>query len=157
MENYVRAVLYAYPLLNKMDEAYKVHIRNKAVLSYRSDAPALVQAQNIAAEILDKRKLAWLKNVLEKVFGRLTEAQRALLDIRFSIYNKKTPEEKNGCANFGKGKYFRLQQRLEEKIRVMLKNEGLTKEDFERDFSKMELFRHIGNKMQNLKCRMQNN
>ncbi len=147
MENFVKAVLYAYPLLNKMDEAYRVHIRNKAVLSYRSDAPALVQAQSIASEILEKRKLAWLKATLEKVFARLTEAQRALLSIRFSVGKEKSPDEKSGCGALGKGKYFRQLKRLEEKLRAMLKGEGLTEESFEKDFSKMELFRHIGKKM----------
>jgi hypothetical protein len=50
-------VLYAYPLLEIMEEDYRIHIRNRALLSCLSTAPAEKTAEYIAGEILEKRKI----------------------------------------------------------------------------------------------------
>ena len=76
MENYVKAVLYAYPTLEKMEQAYTVHIRNMAVLSYRQDLPAVAMAGKIVGQILQKRKLAWLKALVEKSVRRLSDEEK---------------------------------------------------------------------------------
>ena len=79
MENYVKAVLYAYPTLEKMEQAYTVHIRNMAVLSYRQDLPAVAMAGKIVGQILQKRKLAWLKALVEKSVRRLSDEEKEIV------------------------------------------------------------------------------
>ncbi|MBQ8322555.1 MAG: hypothetical protein IJX91_01165 [Clostridia bacterium] len=167
MKNYVKAVLYAYPWLEKTGEAYGVHIRNRAILSYRDGAPAVAQAEYIVAEIVEKRKLEWLKATLDRVFARLTDAQRTLISLRYfgtgSKIKSLSRKAKSVRGAFSESKYFRLQERLTETVRAMLYGEGLTEESFEKDFSQMELFRRIGARMRsgggyplNAKCKMQN-
>ena len=85
MENYVKAVLYAYPSLGKMEEAYKIHIRNMAVLSYREDIPAVAMAGKIVGEIAQKSKLVWLKALVERSVRRLSEEEREILKKYYDI------------------------------------------------------------------------
>ena len=52
MEKYLKAVLYAYPFLETVEQDYDEHIKNKAVLSYRGDKSAEELAVYIAGEII---------------------------------------------------------------------------------------------------------
>ena len=54
LEEFVKAVLYAFPVLEEMEEEYETHIRNKAVLSYKSQLPTEELAEYIVKEIIEK-------------------------------------------------------------------------------------------------------
>ena len=56
LENYVKVVLYAYPILKNVGQDYQQHIQNKALLSYKSEALAERLVEYIAEEIINKRK-----------------------------------------------------------------------------------------------------
>ena len=83
MENYIKTVLYAYPLLKSAEEAYRTCIQNKALLSYRSYKSAEEVAEAIVKEILEKEDLSWLKARIELALQGLTEEERALIAARF--------------------------------------------------------------------------
>ena len=83
LENYVKAVLYAYPLLKTVEEDYAQHIENKAVLSYRNSKTAEEVAYTIVSVIMEKRNLLWLKSLIEQTMQQLTEAERLLIAIRY--------------------------------------------------------------------------
>lgn len=147
MENYVKVVLYAYPILKGTVEAYREHIKNKALLSYRSDALAEELAEYIAEEIVCKRKLEWLKNAVEGVVNRLDAVEKTLIFIRYfgkerKIKRAETNLEKR-AGSWSESMYFRKQNRLGEKVGAMLRTYGLTKEVFESEFASLEIFRKI--------------
>ncbi len=148
MKEYVKAVLYAYPLLKTVEKDYEDHIRNKALLSYdgRVDTERLVEY--IAGEILCKQKLGWLKSLLEDVFDRLNEEERALVEIRYlgktkniRYYVKGVGEEHS--KKWSERMYFRRQKRLYEKLSAMLNAFGLTEEVYEREFSRLDIFKKV--------------
>ena len=144
MGNYVKAVLYAYPSLGKMEEAYKIHIRNMAVLSYREDIPAVAMAGKIVGEIAQKSKLVWLKALVERSVRRLSEEERETIVRVFRWDRKKKTQSADGEL---RKKYRRLSKKLLDKLGKNLENEGLSCEVFERYFSSMELFRYIDEKL----------
>ena len=142
MENYIKTVLYAYPLLKTVGEDYAEHIRNKAVLSYNSPHRTEDLAEYLAEEILRKDSLLWLKSVIEKTLGKLNDTERALIETRY-FGKKKIPLNKEGKRAWSERKYFRCQQRLGEKISGMLTVAGVTKDFFDTRLRGVELIRKI--------------
>lgn len=140
MENYVKAVLYAYPTLEKMEQAYTVHIRNMAVLSYRQDLPAVAMAGKIVGQILQKRKLAWLKALVEKSVRRLSDEEKEIVARSFRW-------KKQSGDNTTKTKYRRLSKKLLDKLGKCMENAGLTYNAFQEEFATMELFQHIQSRL----------
>ena len=124
MENYVKVVLYGYPLLKTVGEDYEAHIRNRAVLSHNSTMTAASLAEYLASEILEMQTLEWLKATVEKVL---------------SGFLKIKAEEKG----WSKRKYYRMQKRLERKITARLKGAGVTKEIYDKKLSDTDIFRKI--------------
>jgi len=83
LENYVKTVLYAYPLLKTVGEDYAEHIKNKAVLSYNSPKSTESLAEYLAEEILRKNCLLWLKEVIERTVDKLSALDRGLVEMRY--------------------------------------------------------------------------
>ncbi|MBR2330264.1 MAG: hypothetical protein IKA40_03365, partial [Clostridia bacterium] len=75
METYVKAALYAYPILLTVEKEYGQHIENMAVLSYRSEKSAENLIEKIADEILVRDKLLRLKGTLESVLKELSATE----------------------------------------------------------------------------------
>ncbi len=151
MKNYVKAALYAYPFLKNVGREYAEHIENKAILSYRSGYTAERLALYLAEEILQKEKLEWLKERIERVLGKLSEVERTLVAIRYFGKERKIKREladrkRNGekYANvWSERKYFRRQNRLSEKVGAMLEGVGVTQEVFEREYAGLDIFKKI--------------
>lgn len=146
LENYAKVMLYAYPFLNAVDKDYEEHIRNKAILSYGNKWTAEGLAEYIAGEIITKRNIAALKQDLEKVFGKLDEVEKQLLEIRYFGKRKKLRDFlKNGCGKsaWSERKYFRRQQRLGDKLAAMMSSVGLTKERYLQEFACVDIFQRI--------------
>ena len=148
MENYIKTVLYAYPLLKTVGEDYAEHIRNKAVLSYNSPRRTVDLAEYLAEEILRKDCLLWLKATIEKTIGKLSDTECALIERRY-FGKKKTPLFKEGEKEWSERKYFRCQQRLGEKISGMLTVAGVTKDFFDTRLRGVELIRKIHRYVEN--------
>ena len=142
MENYLKTVLYAYPLLKTVGNDYAEHIRNKAVLSYNSPRTTENLAEYLAEEILRKNNLLWLKGAIEGVLKRLDDTERALIEMRY-FGKKKIPLHKEGEQPWSERKYFRRQQRVGEKVGGMLTVAGVTREFFETRLQGVELIRKV--------------
>ncbi|MBQ8308379.1 MAG: hypothetical protein IJX96_00945 [Clostridia bacterium] len=146
MKNYIKAVLYAYPLLKNVSEDYREHIRNKALLSYRSDKPTIEIAEYIAEEIVEKERLEWLKGRVEEVLAKLDDVERTLLAIRYFGKEKRIKKAVRGGSSFGawsERKYFRRQKRLGDKVGGMFVACGVSESVFEREFATMGIFKKI--------------
>ncbi len=129
MENYLKTVLYAYPLLKTVGEDYGQHILNKAVLSYDGRWDTLRLAEHLAEEILQKNRLEWLKSVVERVLDKLTAWERELIAFRYFGKKRKRCENGGGSA-WNDRKYFRMQQRVGEKVAALLASAGITERKF---------------------------
>lgn len=144
LEKYVKVVLYTYPLLETVSEDYAEHIRNKAILSYSNRTSAQALAEYLAAEIVEKRNLEWLKSVVEAVMERLSESEKTLLAARYFGKRKKLRSlmeaEKASGRTASRRQYFRMQDRLGEKVGAMLRCAGLTKDVYAKTFEKMKMF-----------------
>lgn len=150
MKNYIKAVLYAYPLLKNVSEDYREHIQNKALLSYRSDKPTIEIAEYIAEEIVEKERLEWLKGRVEAVLAQLDEVERTLLAIRYFGKERKIKKAVQsggrGTSSFGawsERKYFRRQKRLGDKVGGMFVACGVSESVFEKEFATMGIFKRI--------------
>ncbi len=151
MKNYVKAILYAYPLLATVGEDYESHIKNRALLSYDDGKSAEESATYLAGEILEMRRLEWLKGKVEEVLSRLTDAERTLVAIRYfgktqrlkSLVRKPKAGESLRRPFFTERTYFRRQRRLGEKLCGLFSLCALTEETFLEDYLPMEIFRKI--------------
>lgn len=146
LENYVKAVLYAYPLLESIEEDYAEHIQNRAVLSYRSNRNAEEVALYLAQEILEQRALLWLRTLVEEVLDKLSSLEKLLIQIRYfgkerKIKKKIPPVKEGGYENWSESKYFRRQSRLACKVGGLLAEGGLTKELFWDKFAKYDVIK----------------
>lgn len=142
MENYLKTVLYAYPLLKTVGEDYAEHIRNKAVLSYNSSWRTEDLAEYLAKEILRKNNLLWLRGAIDGVLAKLDETERALIAARY-FGKKKLPLHKAGEQEWSERTYFRQQQKVSEKVGGMLIVAGVTKEFFDTRLQGVELISKI--------------
>ena len=147
MENYIKAVLYAYPLLETVGEDYAEHIKNKAVLSYHTPRGTERLAEYLAEEILRKNCLLWLRDVIEKTLAKLSDLERQLIEMRYFGKRRNavlTYRGKDGVEKpWSERKYFRCQQRLGEKIGGMLTIAGVSKSWFEKNLLGVELIGKI--------------
>ncbi len=151
VKNYVKAVLYGYPLLETVREDYQAHIENKAALSVRTDKSAFELAVELAGEVCQKRDLEWLKACVESALDTLTDVEKTLIAVRYFGKRRKIKKTftyesecpKTEIAAWSERKYFRFQNRLSEKIGSILHRLGLTEEVFEEKFAKTDIFEKI--------------
>lgn len=147
-------MLYAYPILQTVEEDYKAHIQNKAILSYKSDKPAEVLMEYIAGEIEEKRKLEWLKDCIQRALEKLSNVEQLLVAVKYFGKNhpKKQPlaqwHENEKYFVWSERKYFRMQNRIIGKISGLLRIEGLTEELFKKEYETMDIFHKIHNYIQ---------
>ncbi len=153
MDDYVKLTLYAYPFLEEMIRGYEIHIRNGAVLSYRSNKTAEETAIYLAEEILAKRRLERLKGTVEAVLDKLSNVERLLVKIRYFGKERKMnkalmPVRENGYENWSESKYFRAQNKLLVKLQGLFASCGLSKEEFEKEYADNEIFRKAYKKLE---------
>lgn len=148
MKQFIKAVLYAYPLMKTVERDYADHIRNKAVLSYRSDKSAESVALYLAGEILEKRDLEWVKGCVEQTLAKLSDVERTLVEIRYFGKERKIKSPLKNAGNgafeaWSKRKYFRVQSRLGEKVGAMLEAQGVSEELFEKRLKNTDIFQRV--------------
>ena len=149
MKNYVKIILYAYPFLKTVDKDYEEHIKNRALLSYDGRWTAEQTAEYLAGEILNMRRLEWLKARVESVLRKLTGVEKTLTEIRYFgkgnmlkgfLQRQKNPFTKRAWTARS---YFRCQERLGDKIASLLVLEGVTEERFERELAPIDVLQKI--------------
>ncbi|MBR2341828.1 MAG: hypothetical protein IKA72_05420 [Clostridia bacterium] len=152
MENCVKAILYTYPKLKMLEEAYSQHIENKAVLSYRYRGDPCELVEYIAEEILKKQKLAGLKRELDCLFDKLSEEEYLLLSIRYfgKISRAKNENVKADGAkeliekyHWSERSYYRKQARVLKKMIAEINRIGITKEVFEKEYLQFEFLKMV--------------
>lgn len=129
--DYVKALLYSYPMLGKMEEAVDCAVSNKALLSYKNFRAAEEIAAGIAEEIRLREALTSLRALLEKILPLLSEEENYLLEYKY-FRRKKVLREK--FSRFGlrytERHYFRRQEQLLCKMAILFLLHGWTKERF---------------------------
>ncbi len=144
METYLKAVLYAYPLLKTVEKDYADHIKNKALLSYDSSKTTEELAEYLAEEILRKERLSWLKKTVRQVYERLSEEEKMLVSARyFGKKRKGTRLQNESDKGMSERMYFRKCKRAEEKMGAMLLSVGVDEETYQKYFAKIETFQKI--------------
>lgn len=150
MENYIKAVLHVYPFLKTAEKTYAQHIQNKALLSCDGRMDTEKLAEYLAKEILHKRRLEWLKQVMDRVLSRLSDTERLLIDVHFfgekrklRLLQNKAIMERLTSENWSERKRFRFQSRCLKKIEAMLRCAGITKKLFEEELLEIELVKKI--------------
>lgn len=151
MENYVKEILFGYPLLRTVEEDYELHIRNKAVLSHTSGASTEQLAEYLANEIIAMRSLETLKGEVERVLDKLSEEERTLIEIRYfgrrkkmrGFLKKRVCKGESPSGKWSETTYFRRQRALGEKVAAMLYFAGITKEKYLAEYAQTEIFKKI--------------
>ena len=145
MENYVKAVLHAYPFLKMEREAYVEHVKNKALLSCDGRVNTERLMEHLAEEILHQRRLEWLEQALEKALSSLNDLERGLVGIRFFGEKRKIEpiwqalEERYKTKTIGRRKRMRFWEQTLDKLGVALRKAGVTKKCFEEELLELEL------------------
>lgn len=153
MENYVREILYGYPLLKTVGEDYEIHIRNKALLSHGVHVDGLRLAEYLAGEILTMDKLEGLKSVVKGALDKLSDEERILIEGRYFGKRKKLRDflkrrTLEGQAPWSQRKFTRRQNAAEKKVSVLLFCAGITQEKYLRDFASMDIFVKVRERME---------
>ena len=151
MKEYVKTILYVYPLLKTLEKEYQEHILNRAVLSYRINQSVEGEVEDLVQEIADKRNLAWLKTCVERVLAQLSDEEKTLIAVRYfgkerkikkATVAKSVTEKTRKCA-MSESTYFRKQNRLIDKLGELLSAVGVDEKTFEGLFACMPLFQKV--------------
>lgn len=143
---YAKAILYVYPVMEALIEASRGAAENKALLSYRSRFDAMHDLEEVAQELFLAERLDDLKQLLDKIFLRLSDEELFLLEYRYFRRKKELARfgEELACSERN---YFRKQERLLQKIAAQLSLNGVTEQYFLQAFEKslclMKVYRAI--------------
>ena len=144
MEEFVKEVLYAFPLLKTVEKDYAEHIENKAVLSYKSNLSTEKLAEYIVGEILEKQRLIWLKSAVNGVLDRLNQTEKTMVALRyFGQTKKKKLQNGTPFGEWSERRYFREQEKLGKKLNAMMTAAGITCEVFSLFFAPTQLFTSV--------------
>jgi len=149
LEEYVKEILYVYPLLVTVEKDYEEHIKNRALLSYKSGMTAERLVEYLAEEIVWKENLTALKAGVERVMDKLSQTEKALLEIRYFGRKRKEKILKTEAGQaWSRRKYFRMQDKLEERLDGLFIKEGLTKETYIQSWAESEPFKAVRKRLQ---------
>ena len=157
--NYIRTVLYAYPQLQGIENGYKDHISNQAILSHDSRVATEKLMIYLMDEIQRKEKVAELKKIVKKATENLSLEEKLLLDTRYfgkaDAVKRIFAAVKAGIAQgeytkvkpWTKRTYFRRQDKLLKKIAQRLTALGFTEKVFLDEYAQLdgvaEIYRYL--------------
>lgn len=122
--DYVKVMLYVFPHLREYRDAVRQGARNKAALSYKK-RDAFSAACEVAEEILFCETLERLESDLAAVLRALSAEERYLIDYKyFHAQGESVP------LAYGERSYYRRQNALLQKVRMLLRARGWTGETF---------------------------
>lgn len=135
---YVKTVLYVYPMLDALAEATRASAENKALLSYRYRGGAFEAALAVAEEYLLADRLDALRESVGEILACLDEDERFFLEYR---YFRKKKEMRTVCCS--ERNYYRRQRELLKKIAARLPLYGVTEDNFSESFGGSECMMRI--------------
>lgn len=143
-KDYVKVLLYAYPQLDALRDAVECGVEVKAVLSFRDVHDAAAVCDRIAEEIVSAKKLALVKNLLDRILERCTTREKYLLEYKYFRRKRMLQEEFADVElNCAERSYYRLQNAVLEKIAMLLLAEGMSEEKFLKDFQNYAPFMRL--------------
>ena len=137
MENYEKALLYAYPALEGVIDAFDAVFLKRALDSYASGRTALLEAERLIEKIAEKDLYISLKLKLDRILEKFTPYERKHFSYK---YFKDLPAEEYENFDAVSRAYFRRPQKLLLKFAKALERAGLTGEWFDRTCMKTDLF-----------------
>ena len=141
MENYVKAMLYAFPKMTAMEEGYSGVIETKAILSHNARKDGEKVLEEIVLEIFKKQRCAQLKRRIYRVLLKLDSKERLLLELRYFRRKRVIREYLKGYKTppfSSRRSYYRLQAKLLCKLVRNFEKAGLTKEDFKENYDDLD-------------------
>ena len=140
---YVKALLYVYPILTPLAEAVAAGAENKAYLSFRKEN-TLACAEQIAEEIARSEALRELAREMGAALTRFSEEEAYLLEYKYFRRKAELNGRFAGVRFSGsKREYFRRQNALLKKAAGLLAARGLTERTFLRDFAQIQPFPRV--------------
>ena len=131
--DYVKAVLYTYPALDKIGEAVETAVENKALLSYKNPRSTEEVAGEIAREIAAREAIFELQSLVDQLLKSLTEEENYLLEYKY-FRRKQALDAFGGFAlDCSERSYFRKQQLLLDKAADYFGKNGWSRERFVRE------------------------
>lgn len=134
-------MLHIYPFLAMMQTTYEQHIKNRALLSCDGRMNTEALAEYLAKEILHKRCLAWLEDVIGETLLRLSEVEQIL--VRTHFFGEKKGMENTEIESWSDSKRLRVQARCFQRLEAMLHRSGLTKKYFDEELVHIEIIRKM--------------
>ena len=142
MQNdYVKAVLYAYPALEEIGEAVGTSAENKALLSYKNPRSTEEVAGEIVREIAVRAALSELHSLVDQFLHSLSEEENFLLEYKYFRRKSALNGFRGYALDCSERSYFRKQGQLLEKAADYFGEKGWSRERFLREtggvFSRM--------------------
>ena len=133
--DHVRALLYAYPMAERLAEAVKEGARVRACLSFRSPRNTLSVMESIAADVEYAECLLEWKSRLDRVLSHCSDEELFLLEYKYFRRRKQLKAwEERVALSCSERSYFRKQKEVLERVSRRLVRRGGTREAFLKDF-----------------------
>lgn len=137
MENYEKALLYAYPALEGVIDAFDAVFLKRALDSYASGRTALSEAERLIEKIAEKDLYISLKLKLDRILEKFTPYERKHFSYK---YFKDLPAEEYENFDAVSRGVFPPPAEAASEIRKGARTRGLTGEWFDRTCMKTDLF-----------------
>lgn len=140
---YVKALLYVYPILTPLAEAAATEAENKACLSFRK-TNTLACAEQIAEETARSGLLRELEREMRSLLTCFSEEESYLLEYKYFRRRAELNGRFAGVRFTGSlREYFRRQNALLKKTAGLLAARGVTEQTFLRDFADVQPFPRV--------------
>lgn len=137
MKNYEKALLYAYPALEEIIDAYDAVFLKRALSSYSSGRPAIEEAEALIGKIAEKDLYILIKLRLDRVLESFSSFERKHFSYK---YFRDLPASAFGDFDVTSRSYFRRQHKLLQKFVRALDRAGLTEAWFDETCMATDLF-----------------
>ena len=131
--DYVKAVLYAYPALEEIGEAVGTSAENKALLSYKNPRSTEEVAGEIVREIAVREAISELHAIVDGLLNSLTEEENFLLEYKYFRRKSALKSFRGYALGCSERSYFRKQQLLLDKAADYFGKNGWSRERFVRE------------------------
>lgn len=137
---FVKVIMFAYPKCEKIIKEIDELILKKALSSMQDFSPCEEQCYKIVHLMNKKQLLIQLKGRVDKLLEKLTEEQIKLLEYK---YFKRKGKEYFAGLDVKSRMFFRKQERLVNRIGVLLERSGVSDEWFIKNYADWKFFSHL--------------
>lgn len=139
MNYYQKALLYAYPKIDKIISHIDNVVMKKALASFSNHTSCLLQSEAIIEYSNKKQKMLYLKRKLEEIFASMKKEDMLLIEYK---YFKKRNEETEKLDTVSR-RYFRKQIRILEDFSKKLLANNMTYSWFEENYYVYSFFKGL--------------